>query len=96
MLVVILDDLRFLVLAIGNVVIDSRCAFTCRSTFILMNAASCTNPVPVGNSPSDILVVQRAQYWHGQRSTEGLYDTRDRRVFLQGQVRARLVVIFLI
>ena len=52
-------------------------------------------PVPVGNSRSDILMVQPAQYWHGQRLTEGLDDTGDRRVLLQEQVRAR-VVVFLI
>jgi hypothetical protein len=39
--------------------------------------------VPVGNSRSDILVVQSAQNWHGQRLTDSLDGTRDRRVLLQ-------------
>jgi hypothetical protein len=39
--------------------------------------------VPVGNSRSDILVVQPAQNWHGQRLTDGLDGAGDRRVLLQ-------------
>jgi hypothetical protein len=39
--------------------------------------------VPVGNSRSDILVVQSAQNWHGQRLTDCLDGSRDRRVLLQ-------------
>jgi hypothetical protein len=39
--------------------------------------------VPVGNSRSDILVVQSAQNWHGQRLTDCLDGTGDRRVLLQ-------------
>jgi hypothetical protein len=41
------------------------------------------NPVPVGNSHSDILVVQPAQDGHGQRLTDGLDGAGDRRVLLQ-------------
>src|SRR5208337_5206448 len=39
--------------------------------------------VPVGNSHSDILVVQPAQDGHGQRLTDGLDGAGDRRVLLQ-------------
>jgi hypothetical protein len=39
--------------------------------------------VPVGNSRSDMLVVQAAQNWHGQRLTDGLDGAGDRRVLLQ-------------
>ena len=38
--------------------------------------------VPVGNSRSDILVVQAAQNWHGQRLTDGLDGAGDRCVLL--------------
>ena len=40
-------------------------------------------PVPVGNSRSDILVVQPTQNWHGQRLPDGLDGAGDRRVLLQ-------------
>src|SRR5262245_15662220 len=40
-------------------------------------------PVLIGNSRSDILMVQSAQNWHGQRLTDGLDGARDRRVLLQ-------------
>jgi hypothetical protein len=39
--------------------------------------------VPVGNSRSDILVVQSAQNRHGQRLSDSLDGTGDRRVLLQ-------------
>ena len=39
--------------------------------------------VPVGNSRSDILMVQSAQNWHGQRLTDTLDGAGDRRVLLQ-------------
>jgi len=39
--------------------------------------------VPVGNSRSDILVVQPAQHRHGQRLTDALDGTGNRRVLLQ-------------
>ena len=39
--------------------------------------------VVVGNSCSDILVVQAAQNWHGQRLTDGLDGAGNRRVLLQ-------------
>jgi ABC-type uncharacterized transport system substrate-binding protein len=39
--------------------------------------------VPVGNSHSDILVVQSAQDWHGQHATDGLGRARDWRVLVQ-------------
>jgi hypothetical protein len=39
--------------------------------------------VPVGNSRSDILVMEAAQYGQGQRLTGGLDGARDRRVFSQ-------------
>src|SRR6266511_6470006 len=39
--------------------------------------------VPVGNSRSDILVVQPAQNWHGQRLTDSLECARNWRVLLQ-------------
>jgi len=39
--------------------------------------------VLVGNSRSDILVVQPAQNWHRQRLTDGLDGAGDRRVLLQ-------------
>ena len=39
--------------------------------------------VPVGNSGSDILVVQAAQNWHGQRLTDSLDCARNWRVLLQ-------------
>jgi tripartite-type tricarboxylate transporter receptor subunit TctC len=41
-----------------------------------------TDLVPVGNSRSDILVVQSAQNWHGQHLTGGLDGTGDRRILL--------------
>ena len=53
-------------------------------------------PVLVGNSCSDILVVQAAQDGHGECLTDGLDGARNRRVLLQRQMRAGLVVIFLI
>jgi hypothetical protein len=52
--------------------------------------------VLVGNSCSDILVVQAAQDGHGECLTDGLDGARNRRVLLQRQMRAGLVVIFLI
>jgi hypothetical protein len=39
--------------------------------------------VPVGNSRSDILVMQPAQNRHGQRLTDSLDGARDRRILLQ-------------
>jgi hypothetical protein len=39
--------------------------------------------VLVGNSRSDVLVVQLAQNWHRQRLTDGLDGAGDRRVLLQ-------------
>jgi hypothetical protein len=39
--------------------------------------------VPIGNLRSEILVVQSAQNWHGQRATDSLDGTRDRRVLVQ-------------
>jgi hypothetical protein len=38
--------------------------------------------VPVGNSHSDILVLQSAQDRHGQHATDGLGGARDRRVLV--------------
>jgi len=52
--------------------------------------------VLVGNSCSDVLVVQAAQDGHRERLTDGLDGARNRRVLLQRQMRAGLVVIFLI
>jgi hypothetical protein len=52
--------------------------------------------VLVGNSGSNILVVEPTQDRHGQGLTDGLDRARDRRVLLQGQMGARLVVVFLI
>jgi hypothetical protein len=40
-------------------------------------------PVPVGNLRSKILMVQSAQNWHRQRSTDRLDGARDRRVLVQ-------------
>jgi hypothetical protein len=39
--------------------------------------------VPVGNSRSDILVMQPAEHRHGERLTDGLDGARDRRILLQ-------------
>jgi hypothetical protein len=39
--------------------------------------------VPVGNLRSEILVVQSAQNWHRQRTTDSLDGTRDWRVLVQ-------------
>ena len=54
------------------------------------------SPVLVGNSGSNILVVEPTQDRHGQGLTDGLDRARDRRVFLQGQMGAHLVVVLLI
>ena len=40
-------------------------------------------PVLVGNSRSEILVMQSAQNWHRQRATDGLDSARDRRILVQ-------------
>ena len=58
--------------------------------------ASPPTAVLVGNSGSNILVVEPTQDRHGQGLTDGLDRARDRRVLLQGQMGARLVVVFLI
>jgi nucleoside-diphosphate-sugar epimerase len=39
--------------------------------------------VPVGNLRPEILVMQPAQNWHGQRATDGLDSTWDWRVLVQ-------------
>jgi hypothetical protein len=52
--------------------------------------------VLVGNSGSNILVVEPTQDRHGQGLTDGLDRTWDRRVLLQGQMGSGLVVVFLI
>ena len=51
--------------------------------FIALVGGAIAWPVPVGNSRSDILVMQSAQNWHGQRLTDCLDGTGDRRVLLQ-------------
>jgi hypothetical protein len=40
-------------------------------------------PVPVGNLRPEILAMQPAQNWHGQRATDGLDSTWDWRVLVQ-------------
>src|SRR5207244_12308072 len=55
-----------------------------------------SNPVPVGNLRSEILVMQSAQNRHRQRATHRVNGTRDRRVLVQRQMRTSLVVIFLV
>jgi hypothetical protein len=54
------------------------------------------NPFPIGNLCSEILAVQSAQNWHPQRTTDSLDGARDWGVLVQRQVRASLVVIFLV
>ena len=49
----------------------------------LANASAFALPVPVGNSRSDILVVQPAQDRQSQRLTDSLDGARHRGVFLQ-------------
>jgi len=52
--------------------------------------------VLVGNSDSHVLVVQAAQDWHRTHAARPRNVTRDRRVLAQREVRADLVVIFLV
>ena len=39
-------------------------------------------------------MVQSAQDWRGQNATDGLYGARHRRILVQRQVRASLIVVF--
>jgi hypothetical protein len=54
----------------------------CSASLCVFRRAILT-PVPVGNSRSDILVVQPTQDGDGQRLTDGLDGAGDRRVLLQ-------------
>jgi hypothetical protein len=61
---------------------------------ILAFAQQKTTACPCRKLNPDILVVQSAQDWQGQNATDGLDGARHRRILVQRQVRASLIVVF--
>jgi putative ABC transport system substrate-binding protein len=76
-----LVGLRVAVLFAAGGAISARAAKAATSTIpIIFSAAN--DPVPIGNSRSDILVMQPTQDGHGERLPDRLHGAGDRRVFL--------------